>query len=201
MNQVPCKWILFPARWRLICFIFVHSQVISDPDITLISPFFSGFWVIFFSTLCKQKLQISLVLNSKQVIHREISVRINDCVNFHSLSTSSCIMFSAIYYHCFRILSAVSHRYLFQCFFLFWLRFKTCNIFHQVNIHNWCFSEELQLIMVNCSRLSQQMHLLLTYHLHMNGVHLGPDKLLDKLFVISVIISIVWQLQVSTSDY
>ena len=55
--------------------------------------------------------------------------------------------------------------------------------------------------MVNCSRLSQQMHLLLTYHFHMNGVHLCPDKLLDKLFVICVTISIQWQLQISTSDY
>lgn len=55
--------------------------------------------------------------------------------------------------------------------------------------------------MVNCSQLSQKMHLFLTYHLHMNGAHLGPDKILDKLFVISVIISILWQLQVLTSDY
>lgn len=44
------------------------------------------------------------------------------------------------------------------------------------------------------------MHLLQTYHLHRNGGHLCPNKLLDKLFVISVIISILWQLQVSTSD-
>lgn len=61
-------------------------------------------------------------------------------------------------------------------------------------------ADAFQLIMVNCSQLSQQMHLLLTNHLHMNGMHLGPDKLLDKLFVISVIINVLWQLHVSTSD-
>lgn len=35
--------------------------------------------------------------------------------------------------------------------------------------------------MVNCSQLSQPVYLLPTYHLHMNGVQLGPDKLLDNL--------------------
>jgi len=45
------------------------------------------------------------------------------------------------------------------------------------------------------------MHLLLKHHLHMSGVHLCLDKLLDELLAISIIVSILWQLQVLTSDY
>lgn len=44
------------AQRRLFCFVFVHSQGICDPDITLIRPFFffsNGFQIILFSFVTK----------------------------------------------------------------------------------------------------------------------------------------------------